>query len=284
MTLKTVFTLFLFISLIQCDVIETSRIPDYPITIDPLPLLSLDDLNREYHQYNNGSLCSTLNEFGFTGFSRILFPNNINPCANRVPDKIELSNPEQLIRLAKQSIVFNAKFTNVADSSSLQIKELVPLYGCTICEGPETNSVPLEWKIIFQNQRYQSISVSDTDIIVFVDSKGVNRIWGNWFEEIYAPGLLEVGYIEAREKVIGMEVSLVEITEQDSMLSISNEMVGQPDNFEIIPFKNKNNQLELRKAWIVPISYTDQQYEGINVYVDAVDGILLNYKAIVSED
>ncbi|MBO6792487.1 MAG: hypothetical protein JJ895_01160 [Balneolaceae bacterium] len=284
MTLKTVFTLLLFASLIQCDVIETSRIPDYPITIDPLPLLTLDDLNREYHQLNNGTLCSTLNEFGYTGFSRILFPNDINPCADRVPDKIELANPEPLIRLAKQSILFNAKFTNVTDSSSLQIKELVPLYGCTICEGPETNSVPLEWKIIFQNQSYQSISVSESEIIVFVDSKGVNRIWGNWYEEIYAPGLLDVGYIEARETVIGEEVSLVELTEQDSVLFITNEMVGQPDNFEIVPYKNKNNQLELRKAWIVPISYKNQHYAGINAYVDAVDGVLLNYKAIVSEE
>ncbi len=283
MTPKTGFLLLLFFSIIQCDVIETSDIPEYPVTIEPLQLLALDDLNREYHRLNNDALCSTLNEYGLTGFSRILFPNNVNPCANRIPEKIELGDPSPLIRLAKQKVIYNSRFTNVEDTAALQVKELVPLYGCTICEGPETNSVPLEWKIIFKNQRYQSMEVADTEIIVFVDSKGVNRIWGNWYTGIYAPGLLDVGYLEAQRIVEGIEIELFDITGQDSVLTVSNEMIGQPNNFEIIPFKNKTEALELRKAWIVPIKYLDQQYEGINAYVDAVDGAILDYRTVEVE-
>ena len=283
MTPKSGILLLLFFSIIRCDVIETSDIPDYPVTIEPLQLLALDDLNREYHRLNNNALCSTLNEYGFTGFSRILFPNDINPCAGRIPDKIELADPAPLIKLAKQKVVDNARFTNVEDSTALKVKELVPLYGCTICEGPETNSVPLEWKIIFENQRYQSMEVADTEIIVFVDSKGVNRIWGNWYTGIYAPGLLDVGYLEAQRTVEGNEIALFDITGQDSMLTVTSDMVGQPNNFEIIPFKNKTEALELRKAWIVPISFINQQYDGINAYVDAVDGTILEYRAVEAE-
>ncbi|MBO6537235.1 MAG: hypothetical protein JJ966_13515 [Balneolaceae bacterium] len=280
MTTKTGYLILLLFSLFGCDVIETSDIPDYPVTIEPMSLLALDDLNREYHQLNNGKLCSTLNEYGFTGFSRILFPNDVNPCSGRVPEKVELDDPDPLINLAKQSVVFNSRFTNVDELSALDIKELVPLYGCTICEGPETNSVPLEWKIIFDNQRYQSIEVADTEIIVFVDAKGVNRIWGNWYSEIYAPGLLDVGYLEAKERIIGEELNLLTVTQQDSLLAITHEMVGQPDNFEIIPLKNNNEALELRKAWVVPISFKSQHYERINAYVDAVDGSILMYRAV----
>lgn len=283
MTPKSGILLLLFFSIIRCDVIETSDIPDYPVTIEPLQLLALDDLNREYHRLNNNALCSTLNEYGFTGFSRILFPNDINPCSGKIPDKIELTDPAPLIKLAKQKAVVNARFTNVEDTAALKVKELVPLYGCTICEGPETNSVPLEWKIIFENQRYQSMEVADTEIIVFVDSKGVNRIWGNWYTGIYAPGLLDVGYLEAQRTVEGNEIALFDITGQDSVLTVTSDMVDQPNNFEIIPFKNKTEALELRKAWIVPISFINQQYDRINAYVDAVDGTILEYRAVEAE-
>ncbi len=268
--------LFLFA---RCDVAEVSIIPDYPITISPLGLLELDELNRTYHSKNDGKLCSTLNEFGFTGFSRILFPDDVNPCAGREPIVTELSDPEPHLQKAIEALLFNSEFTNVIDTKELTTQESLPLYGCTICEGPETNSVPLEWKFTFAPQIFDGMEVSGSEITVFVDANGVNRIWGNWYKEFYAPSLLDVGYLQAEESIKGLSVDLNEVAGIDSTFLILPELVERARRFEIVPTLNESDELELRKSWIVPITFKHNQINRLFANVDAVDGRLLRITA-----
>ena len=258
---------------------EVSVRPDYPITIPQLGLLELDQLNTEYHFQNEDKLCSTLNEYGLTGFSRILFPNDINPCSGRVPDPVELSSPELHLQKALDAIVFNQKFTNVSDINELVLEEALPLYGCTICEGPETNSVPLEWKFTFAPQIFEGMEVSGSEITVFVDVNGVNRIWGNWYQEFYAPDLLDVGYIQAENSIIGLSIDLNVVAGIDSVLIIQEMNVGDARSFEIVPTLNESNDLELRKAWKVPITFLHSDINGLVANVDAVDSKLLRITA-----
>lgn len=205
---------------------EVSVIPDYPITISPLGLLELDELNRTYHERNQQKICSTLNEYGYTGFSRILFPNDLNPCAGRVPVAVELANPDPHLEEAIFAIGYNKAFTNVSDVNKLELSEALPLYGCTICEGPETNSVPIEWKFTFAPQKFNGVEVSGSEITVFVDANGVNRIWGNWFEEFYAPSLLEVGYLEAEQRLIDTQIDLFPVIGIDSVHTVTASEIG----------------------------------------------------------
>ncbi len=262
---------------------EVSVIPDYPITIPPIGLLELDDLNTVYQQKNQNKLCSTLNEFGYTGFSRVLFPNDVNPCSSRIPEAVELSSPDVHLEKAISAILFNKDFTNVSNANNLVLEEALPLYGCTICEGPETNSVPIEWKFTFSPQVFNGMEVNGSEITVFVDVDGVNRIWGNWYETFYAPTLLDVGFVEAENSLIGLEIDLNEIANVDSVFTITSEDIGRAKNFEIIPFLNEFSELELRKSWIVPITFKDDQIESLFANVDAVDSRLLRITAIRQE-
>lgn len=258
---------------------EVSVIPDYPIKVQPLGLLELDELNTLYHQKNEDKLCSTLNEFGYTGFSRVLFPNNINPCSGRIPQAVELPNHEAHLQKAKEAILFNNDFTNVLEINNLLLKEALPLYGCTICEGPETNSVPLEWKFTFAPQVFDGMEVSGSEITVFVDVDGVNRIWGNWYEDFYAPDLIDVGYIQAEASVVGLSVDMNEVAGIDSVFVIKQEDVGNARTFEILPTLNESNELELRKTWKVPITFLHTDIDGLVANVDAVDSQLLRIVA-----
>jgi len=276
-TLKGKIIIYISLALLisRCDVVEVSVIPDYPITISPIGLLELDDLNTNYHQLNDNSLCSTLNEYGYTGFSRVLFPNDVNPCAAREPEVVELLDPEPHLLKAKEAVVFNQRFTNVSESEELVLVESLALNGCTICEGPETNSVPLEWKFTFAEQKFGGTPVDGSEITVFVDVNGVNRIWGNWFSEFYAPSLLEVGYLEAEASLVGLEIDLLEYAGVDSTLLLDTETIGRPTTFEIVPKKNESGELELRKSWIVPITFTYQDIHGLFANVDVVDASLI---------
>lgn len=262
----------LFIS--TCDVLEVGGYPEYPQKIEPLSLNDLEFLNNKYQEENNNRICSTLNEFGFTGFSRVLFPNNINPCLAKNIVRIELNNTDDLIKIAKLAVAKNYEYSNIADTSRLEVDKVEPLFGCTICEGPLINSVPIEFKIIFKNQQIEKIDVKNSDITVFVDAFGVNRIWGNWFPEFRTPSLINVGYIQAKAIVKGWEIDMSRITGENYLFKVTDDNLVDEPTFEFLPFIN-NGVLELRKTWKVPISYKDDTYEGWNANVDVFDGRLL---------
>lgn len=263
---------------LSCNVAEFSELKEYPVKVKPLGLLQLDDLNTVYQTENEGRLCSTLNEYGYTGFSRILFPNDVNPCSEKPVIRTELADPDTLIEQAKRALVKNKRYTNVSDVEELNLGEALPLYGCTICEGPATNSVPLEWKFTFANQKFNNTEVYGSEISVFVDARGVNRIWGNWFADYYAPGLLDVGYLQAEASVVGMEINTLPINGVDSLIIVEESQIVQASTLQIVPFKNEQNEIELRKTWKVTISLSPSGSNDLYANIDVVDGRLLQIK------
>ncbi|GAB5408478.1 MAG: hypothetical protein BalsKO_08430 [Balneolaceae bacterium] len=255
--------------------LEVAEFPDYPVKIGPLEQEELVALNQKYILENSGHICSTLNEFGFTGFSRVLFPNDVNPCLNREIVRSELNYSDSLLIVAKSSLLKNIEYTNVSDTSSLEVTEIIPLYGCTICEGPDENSVPLEYKISFGVQKFGATEVRNSELTVFVDSVGVNRIWGNWFPEFSSPGLINVGYLEAQKIIVGWEIDMQSLTGQNIIFTVQEEHVQEKPVFEYMPFIN-DQVLELRRTWRVTISYEDDTFEGWYANVDVMDGLLLS--------
>ncbi len=260
--------------------IEVSDIPTYPIKIERLDISTLQDLNVRYHQENEGRLCSTLNEYGFTGFSRVLFPGNQNPCLKREPVRIELTNKDSLISLAKRSLLKNKEYTLVEDTTSLELVNVLELYGCTICEGPEINNVPIELKISFAAQQLGGVEVSDSEITVFADARGVNRIWGNWYPDFEVNGLLNVGYNTAKLSLLGLKLDLNKGTEGGEVFTVSEDNLKSEPVFQFIPHEN-DGVLELRKAWKVFIEYPEAEFTGWFAYVDIMDGSLLRITDII---
>lgn len=262
-----------------CEVLEVADFPQYPKQIEPLELSELITLNEQYHAQNNGQICSTLNEYGFTGLSDILFEDGINPCTQREVVRIELTRPDTLLPTAKQSLLDNKEFTLVNDTSSLKVIESLALEGCTICEGPEINNVVIGWKYRFANQSMSGMEVADTEITVVLDAYGVNRILGNWYPDFETPGLINVGYNQATELLVGWEIDLEPLTGMDSTFTVTSEHLTMDPYLKLIPFIN-NGVLELRKTWNVPIEYTGNEFEGWNANVDAFDGALLRLDVV----
>ena len=259
----------------SCDSIPFSEIPEYPVTYQPMEQVALEERNEEYQKVNEYRICSTLNEYGFTGYSRILFHNDTDPCVAKSSSGIVIEQPDSLVIVAKQTVVENGKFTNVYDSKELEVVELLPIYGCTICEGPNQNSIPLEWKITFGNQVLDGLEVYDTQITVFVDAQGVTEMWGNWYPDFFAPDLLDIGYVAAQAKVVGTSIDLTTNSNQDSTIVITNNMLLGYPVFKVVPYKNDDGTMEIRKAWAVFIDPDFDQISEFTALVDVVDGALL---------
>ena len=262
---------------------EFKTIPEYPAKIESLSLSDLEKLNRKYHQENNDKYCSTLNEYGFTGFSRVLFPGDVNPCLSKTPVRIELTNTDTLITAVKRDLLKNSRYTSVVDTSLLDIEELLPLYGCTICEGPNTNSVPIEWKITFKPQVKDGTEIRNTRISVFIDAQGVNRIWGNWYPEFRVPGLINYGYAYAKETLVGRRIQLNQFIGIKGIFTIAEEHLTERPEYEFLPFESEGT-LELRKTWKVIINYPGDELEGWVANVDVFDGELLQIELIETGD
>lgn len=250
----------------------------YPVLIEKIELPELVNLNETYHEQNNGLICSTLNEYGLTGFSRVLFPNNVNPCLNRIEVKQELKYDNSYLDLVKESLVFNSEYTGVTDSRFLSTKEISSLEGCTICEGPDINNVPLQWKFVFQPQQINGIEVSNTEIVVFMDVNGVNRIWGNWYNAV-DPGFIEYGSNHARNAVIGLRLRYA---------NERNQMFEQ----EILPHHIKENPLlrftqieveaglEIHKVWEVNLLQENTDIVRWKALISTVNGEILDTKVL----
>ncbi|RNC85736.1 MAG: hypothetical protein ED557_02890 [Balneola sp.] len=278
----SILSLLLIVILSQCDSIEVADFTDYPTSIEPYLIADLVTLNTRYQQENEGHICSTLNEFGFSGFSRVLFIDDVNPCLDRTQVRVELTRADTLIPLAKKSLLMNSEYTLVTDTTALILDEVIPLYGCTICEGPDINSVPIEYKISFKPQIFEGVKVNDSRITVFVDSIGVNRIWGNWFPEFVNPDFINIGYEEAQDMLLGWDIDMEPFTGGDTVFTVQEEHVQTLPEFEFYPYNNEG-VLELRKTWKVFIQFNDDTFEGWYANIDVIDGLFLAIEPVNAE-
>lgn len=271
----------IFLAGISCNLLtaEESEL-DYPATYPIIEFSDLQQMNEEYQSANENNLCSTLNKYGFTGYSELFFEEGESPCANRRIVRIEMTNSDTLVSSAKHAILKNEEYTGVQDTSLLEVKESLPLYGCTICEGPNVNNVPIEWKITFKNQKIDSLELADTEIVVFIDAYGVNRIWGNWYPDIKIPDFINYGYMDAKYILENWEIDMRAYTGNPEVYTVEAEDLQKQPQKVLLPFENEDqNHLEIRYCWAVPIDYKGDGFEGWWAYVDIEEGLLIQIKS-----
>ncbi len=262
----------------NCDLSPIEDDELYPASIPVIEMADLVELNKEYHAQNDGKICSTLNEYGLTGFSRTLFINDVNPCLDREEVKVEIYYSEELLNQAKEALTANERFTNVVNEEKLVLKESIPLNGCTICEGPNINNVPLQWRFSFENQIKDDIEVLDTEISVYLDANGVNRIWGNWFK-IYSPDFIEVGYVYAQEVFLGKSITYQDTLGNLIQHKITKNNLGKTPYLKYVSIK-KEEKMALHKCWIVELgvdSIGTVKWKGM---VDVQSGEILKIEEI----
>lgn len=269
-------------SIVSCNLLTVEEeASDYPTTYPAIEFSELEQINQEYQAANNGQICSTLNKYGFTGYSEIFFENGESPCANREVVRVEIEQTDTLITAAKAALVKNNTYTGVNDTSKLIIIELLPIRGCTICEGPDLNNVPIELKITFAEQKIDSVKVVGTDITVVVDAKGVNRIWGNWYPDFAVPDFVNFGYEEVQSGLVGWQIDMRRYTGEETIYTVQeNDISGKPERVHL-PIENESEQqLEIRTSWAIPISYSGSSaFNGWIAYVDIEEGFLVDMRA-----
>lgn len=254
----------------------------YPTGIEKLPMEELSERNSEY-QAQNENICSTLNEYGFTGYSDVLFEGMETPCVNLTVPRIELNDPDTLEDLAKETLVLNSEYTGVMDLDALELIEMEPLRGCIVCEGPGIDSRTLQWKFVFNRQSIEGIEVHNSYITVVVDANGVNRIWGNWHQDFYLPQRANFLQDEILEVLDGQTIvweengSIIEHTIVSENLDVSERKM-------IVPFED-DNKLEMRVGWVIEIPSQEVEFGGWSVIGDMIDGrILIVDKLLKSND
>lgn len=271
--------IFLFsgVFILGCEELSLATEEEYPTFFEKLPIAELESRNEEFQLNNNDYVCSTLNEYGFTGFSRVLFQNDRNPCLDREAPRVQFNFSTNLISEAVNFLKLNSEFTGLTQNSVLELIETDRIEGCTICEGPDRNSVPLEWRFVFNNQIKDGIEVEETKITVFIDANGVNSVWGNWYN-FEQPDFINVGFITAKESLVGKT-----LTRQDSsIVVVSSSMLENEAELIYVPFE-RQDKLEILKAWKIPIYDSASQIIMWYGYIDVSSGEILKIKSLTEE-
>lgn len=279
-TIRTGLFIGLLSTVMACNLITAEDDgSDYPTSYPVIEYSQLQEMNEVYHENNNYRICSTLNQFGFTGFSDILFGEQGNPCErdNREVIRIAMNNPDTLEAAAKRVLLENQEYTGVNDTSGLVLTEIIPLPGCINCGRPDEYSENIEWKLTFDEQQVDSILVEGTEITVVLDALGVNRIWGNWYSDFKIPDFVNYGYLEVQEGVVGWEIDMRNYTGSEEIYTISSQDVPQKPEKVYLPHLNSNSSsLEIRACWKLDINYNgDEAFEGWHAYIDIHEGALI---------
>lgn len=269
------------IGMISCNLLSVEEsLADYPTIYSSIGFSDLEEMNEEYQSANNNHICSTLNRYGFTGYSELFFENGVSPCLTREVVRVEMNNTDTLVTTAKKSLLKNSSYTGVQDTTLLTAAEVLPLYGCTICDGPDVNNVPIEWKVTFANQKVDSVEVLETEIVVFIDALGVNRIWGNWYPDFEVPGFVIYGYEEVQNNLVGWQIDMRPYTGEEIIYTVKEQDLTITPERRYLPIENEGKQqLEIRVCWAIPINYENDNFEGWTAYVDIQEGFLIKLEA-----
>jgi hypothetical protein len=284
MAKKHLFITFILIAFYGCDVFNIDEnAAVYPSKLAKLEMEELIELNEKFRTQND-NICSTLNEYGLTGYSTVLFDEGSGPCLDQEPVRIELTEPDTLLPIVKEALISNSEFTGVSRTEDLVLLEMEPLYGCIDCEDPNPDSRIIEWKFVFDNQRINGLEVYNSSITVFMDANGVNRIWGNWFEQPIIPARANFLPEEIADHLEGQTLEWTE-NEVEYRQTITADELKLPEEKTVVPFENKeNNELELRIAWKLEVPNENIPFGGWVIIADIIEGRILEVNKVMQNN
>lgn len=253
----------------SCDVFTLEEGVIYPTKYKELDIKKVLLLNEEYQSLNDNHICSTLNEFGFTGYSELLFENGVSPCASRPDVLVAMNEPDTLDAYVQSVILRNGKFTGVQDENNLALLAIEPYIVKPINEGPGVGSEIISWRLIYENQSENSVNIPSTQIEVIVDAKGVNRIWGNHYPEIYIPLVPNVDNQRAQEILNEFQNLQAKLP-----LCSSVEEIQISGNKKVIQHKIED-RIEIRIGWFAISSNGDDLQSECRFIVDSMDGSII---------
>jgi len=223
----------------------------YPTTLFALSAEELRLLEAEFDSLNDNKISVTLDKYGLIGTHTSLVIETSN---NKITDE------NQAIRAAEATLVRNSKFTNVSDASLLAVKRTRKVH--------DDN-----WEIHFKNQVYGDIEVIETEIGLRLH-EWVYMIWGgHFFRDIIVPSQFLIDEEVAKDSLIGYEIIWYDFGGQQQVYVISSNSFCQAQSDTVIVPLEKDEALELRVAWQVPIANAISPLWY--VYVDVMTGDII---------
>lgn len=234
---------------------STEPIPsplEYPTNLFSIGRVKADSIQNSIR---SNDFFSYIDEYGLFSFSGTLGRGNSN-----------ITDKNVAIRLAKEALLKYSKYSNVSDTSKLELKE-----------ATNYDPSPLhftDWLVSFKNQKYNGIEVLNTGIIVIVHNQ-VSQIIGHHFKEISIPINGTIPKDKLEEILVGKKLETMCWTKIE--VTITPEMILKNKIAQNIIWRELNGIIELRVTWNIPISTSNDDNVSWNVWVDILSGEILFY-------
>jgi hypothetical protein len=229
---------------------------EYPSVLLPISPARVDSIQNAIC---SNDFYSYIDEYGLFSFSRTL-----NRGYSNITDK------NIAIRLAKEALLKYSNYSNVNDTTQLELGEVI-----------HYNSSPFhftDWIISFKNQKYQGIEVLNTGIMVIVKDQ-VSQIIGHHFKDISLPSRGIKPKEESVELLIGTKLDAMCWTRIE--ITITPEMVLRNKIAENILWRKVDNNIEFRVTWYIPLTDSNDDNISWNVWLDILSGEILLYNSTV---
>ena len=242
--------LFIYVYNSCTDPISPLVKSEYPSLLVPIGRAKADSIQIAI---NTNGFFSYIDEYGLFSFSGTLSRGNSN-----------ITDKNIAVRLAKETVLKYSKYSNVSDTTQLEIDQ------STHSSAPNFT----DWVITFKNQKYKGIEVLGTRIIVIVKNQ-VSQICGHHFKEIALPASGIIPQVKLVDLLVGKKLETMCWTKIE--VTLTPEMIINNKIAQNIIWHEVDKGIEFRVAWNVPISTSNNDIVSWIVIVDILSGEILSY-------
>ena len=203
--------------------------PLYPTTIYRLSEEILSIMREDFAQ-RNPDIYSSLNHFGFCSWS--------SDGGTGTPGGF---TKEEAIAAVKEFVARNPEYTGVNNPNDLQFKYI---------ESSVIYNDALFWCLKTENQKINGIEVDNTEILFHTQSRKLIRCYGNYFPEIYVPEKFNFNAEQAKSKLSGKEIFIVDWSGNPYSIGfVTEEHLRQATVKLIVVPLETEEKIELRVTW-----------------------------------
>jgi hypothetical protein len=233
---------------------------NYPTTFNKL---STEKLSQERTTFSsiNKYLTTTLNDFGFCGYSG-------DPLIVESPPLQDLLTQSEAIEIVKNFALKNPSETGIKNPNDLTFYQISSNTGYDGANG---------WLLKSSFQKIDTVEVMYSEIIFHIKNREVTFCIGNWFPDIYVPKHFNINQDKAKTLLINKVVSHTSIGGEKNYVTISaGDLNESTVKLKILPITS-DDRIELRIGWQInipgPVYYI--------IYVDVMTGDIIGQEPTI---
>jgi len=240
------------------NVIASNANASYPTILSKLNPAELAIRQNELTQMLGTKYTATLDSFGLIGHLGML-SRGIS----------SITTADQAISVAKKALLQFKDFTNVADTSLLTVHEAT-----NYNPFPTNNS---DWTVDFDNQSYNNLEVWRTKILLLINDVKTSMDWHH-YKDIFIPKEDLLSKERARGELVGKEISYY--CWGPTKFTMTEESINVDSlSLSIYPLR-KNDVIEFRVVWKIPIYSYSRIYPSWYYFIDVLTGEIVGIEQL----